>query len=122
MKLLLVLIYNIITLGLQFHWEFKFIAFRYKLLISSLKTVIISNTALHIKYKSDYIEIGVVITQSNQFSWTPCIILVQQIRNADCPPRVSSIFSLNYCQHGHQKRQLESSSVKAFFSNFYVWH
>jgi len=28
--LLLVLIYNIITLVLQFHWEFKFIAFRYK--------------------------------------------------------------------------------------------
>jgi len=30
MKLLSVLIYNIITLVLQFHWELKFIAFHYK--------------------------------------------------------------------------------------------
>jgi len=32
------------------------------------------------------------------------VSLVHQILNAQCPPRISSIFSLNYYQHDHQTR------------------
>ena len=34
------------------------------------------------------------------------VILVHQILNSECPPRITSIFALNYYQHGHNTREV----------------
>ena len=41
------------------------------------------------------------------------ITLVHQILTNDCPPRVSSVFSLNYLQHSHRTRDNTTKGLLA---------